>query len=278
MVAVDEFKEKRIYTLDDSSGFCVECTTIAPPEAPSTIVDMPRHLNQLAAIGAQAAKVEQEERRKGKGKLNAAVVRDRHDKKEGEKKTPSVQEPIVPWEEVDVGCVVKIKGKVHRNWRDEMQVEIVKVEVIKGLDAEVKAWNEVREFRDSVLGKPWVVTKEEEDRCRKIRERELRKSQKRAREEKGKGKDKSSSERRETEHQRGRERKDKQLERPLKRDEYFSGENKKRKDLERIQTLDGVVKRRKETEGESLGSKNKINYPSLAVRKAAAGKYDALGI
>ncbi|KAF8866937.1 hypothetical protein BDZ45DRAFT_178389 [Acephala macrosclerotiorum] len=275
VVAVDEFKEKRIYTLDDSSGACVECTAIAPPDAPSTIgPHVPKHLEQLAAIEAQAAKVKQDERGKGKGNMNSVVVRE-------EKKTPSVQDPVVPWVEVDVGTIVKIKGRVGRNWLGQMQVEIIKVEVIHGLDTEVKAWNETREFRENVLGKPWVVSKEEEERCRMTRERELRKAQKRAREEKGKGrgKDKRLMERREKERQHSGEGKDKQLvERALKRDENYSGEIKKRKDLEGFQKLDGVIKRRKEADSDILGSKNKINYPSLAVRKAAAGKYDALGI
>lgn len=279
VVAVDEFKEKRIYTLDDSSGACVECTAVAPPDAPSPIPSVPKHLNQLAAIEAHVAKFGQEENGKGSGNVNAVVVRDKSDGNEGEKKTPSVQDPVVPWEEIDVGSIVKIKGRIGRNWLEQMQVEIIKVEVMKGLDAEVKAWNEIREFRNNVLEKPWVVSNEEEEKCRKIKERELRKAQKRAREEKGKGKHKKSTEQREKEHERAGERTDKHLgQRSLKRDEYYSGDIKKRKDLERVQKLDGVVKRRKEMDGESLGSKNKINYPSLAVRKAAAGKYDALGI
>jgi len=37
------------------------------------------------------------------------------------------------------------------------------------------------------------------------------------------------------------------------------------------------IKRRKEGY-EGLDPKNKINYPSLGVRRAAAGKYDALGL
>ncbi|KUJ21741.1 uncharacterized protein LY89DRAFT_681158 [Mollisia scopiformis] len=234
VVAIDEVREKKenkdkkIFTLDDSSGVCVEVTVPAPPvfEAPDA---GKKHLGQLAKL------------QEGKG-----------DKKEDS--TPSTENPVVPWAEIDVGTVIKVKGRVNMWWK-EFQVEGVKIEVVRGLDAEVRAWDEVREFRETVLGVPWVVGKEEEERCRKVRERELRRAKKRPREEKGKA--------------RVEERKDK-----VQR----GGEVRKRKDLERVQKLDGVVKRRKDTEGESLGSKNKINYPSMAVRKAAAGKYDALGI
>ncbi|KAE8444067.1 hypothetical protein EG329_000935 [Mollisiaceae sp. DMI_Dod_QoI] len=269
VVAVDQFKEKRVYTLDDSSGVCVECTAVAPPR-PIETVNIPKHLGQLAAIEAQIVNAEEKKRGKGKEKAEG----------KDEKKTPSVLDPVVPWEEIDIGTIVKVKGRIN-NWWNQLQIEAIKIEILKGLDAEVKCWNEIREFRESVLEKPWVVTQEEEESCRKVRERELRRAKKRAREERGKDKenrDKGYTERREKEDDRSGERKDGHLvERGVDRDGH-AGEAKKRKDLERVQKLDGVVKRRKETDGENLGSKNKINYPSWAVRKAAAGKYDALGI
>lgn len=274
VVAVDQFKEKRVYTLDDSSGACVECTAAAAPPRLVETANVPKHLNQLAALEAQIVKAEGENGMKGKEKVEG------NDKKADEKKTPSVQDPIVPWEDIDIGTILKVKGRIN-NWWSQLQIEAVKVEILKGLDAEVKCWNEIREFRESVLEKPWMVTQKEEESCRKVRERELRRARKRAREERGKGKekrDKGYTERREKEAERIGERKDRHLvEKGVKMVEH-DVEIKKRKDLERVQKLDGVVKRRKETDGESLGSKNKINYPLLAVRKAAAGKYDALGI
>ena len=40
-------------------------------------------------------------------------------------KTPSTAEPLVPWDELDVGVVVKIKGKPGQ-FREVKQIEVVK--------------------------------------------------------------------------------------------------------------------------------------------------------
>jgi hypothetical protein len=65
-----------------------------------------------------------------------------------------------------VGAVVKIKGGIN-TFRDQKQVEIIKVEVLKSTDQEVRCWNEVLEFRKDVLRVPWVVTPEQEEKCRR---------------------------------------------------------------------------------------------------------------
>lgn len=212
----------------------VECTAVGAPPPPAQ-GQQQRHLLQLAAIAAEE-KVKTEEKYVKK-----------HPKKE-EDKTPSVQNPVVPWGEIDLGTVIKVKGRINA-WWSVLQVEAIKVEVLRGMDKEVRAWDEVREFRESVLGRPWVVSREEEEKCRRGMEKELRRAKRRPGKE-GKGK--------------------------VKRD---GGEKEgKRKDLERVKRLDGGGKRRKELESERLVEKKKVVYPSMAVRKAAAGKYDALGI
>ena len=233
VVAVDEYAGKNVYTVDDSSGMCVECVCVAPTPVPKVeTLGVPKHLDQIAAIHNQAS-TSSTSTSKETGKAEK--------EKQGEKTAPSVQEPIVPWEQMDVGTVVKVKGRVGDYWKQK-QVEVVKVEVLRCTDAEVKCWNEVMDFRRDVLGKEWVVSKEEEEKCRKARERELR----------GKGKGKKSGDK-------GKDREE---------------ARKKRKELERKEE---DVKRRKERD-EVLKAKNKVNYPSLAVRRAVAGKYDALGI
>jgi Telomere regulation protein Stn1 len=239
VVAVDEYPGKNVYTVDDSSGMCVECVCVAPMPTPKDLaIEIPAHLNQLATIHqaststSETKKVASSEGENGKGK-------------EGKEKTaPSVQEPIVPWAGMDVGVVVKVKGRVGDYWKQK-QVEVVKVEVLRSTDAEVKCWNEVMDFRRDVLEKVWVVTKEEEEKFRKIRERELRG--------RGKGVGKDKEEKRKEEREEAR---------------------RKRKEMEREES---DAKRKKERD-ETLRAKNKVNYPSLAVRRAAAGKYDALGI
>lgn len=232
VVAVDEYPGKNVYTVDDSSGMCVECVCVAPtPAAKTEALGVPKHLGQIAALNSATSA---SETKKDVGKVEG---------KGREKTAPSVQEPIIPWAEMDVGAVVKVKGRVGDYWKQK-QVEVVKVEVLRSTDQEVKCWNEVMDFRRDVLGSPWVVTKEEEERCRKVRERELR----------GKGKGK-----------RGGGGKDKEEREEVRR---------KRKEIERKEE---EVKRRK-TREEILKARNKVNIPLLAVRKAVAGKHDALGI
>jgi hypothetical protein len=240
IVAVDEYAGRNVYTVDDSSGMCIECVCVAPTPPPKTETMVPAHLNQIALLN-QAA--------------NAETKKDvgNGDTDRGKEKTaPSVQDPNVPWEEMDVGVVVKVKGRVGDFWKQK-QVEVVKVEVLRSTDVEVRCWNEVMDFKRDVLGKAWVVSTEEEERCRRVRERELRHARNGKR---GKEKERASN----------------------KEESNGNGEReearRKRKGLEKKEV---DAKRRKEKD-EALKAKNKVNYPSLAVRRAAAGKYDALGI
>lgn len=259
VVAVDEFKGKRVFTVDDSSGMCIECTAIAPPPPPSEKDKpiMPSHLNQIASlmvvrntgISNAAGGGKMREKKVGeKGKERGKIVGAKE--KGGGKVVPSVQCPAVPWDEVDVGTVVKVKGRVN-NWWDTIQIEVIKIEVLGCTDQEVRCWNEVLAFKRDVLSKPWVVSQEEEERCRRGREKELRCARK------GSGR--------------------KVVEDTDKEDR----ERRKRKEAERteVERREEDAKRRKAKEEERLKAKAKARtYPSMAVLKAAKGKYDALGI
>lgn len=250
VVGVDEYEKKTVFTLDDSSGACIECTVAGAPVV--SALGISRHWDQLANIQIQ-------EEKKGR---QGEVVKKKVDN------TPSVLKPVVPWGDIDIGTVVRVKGKIG-SWWDKYQVEAVMIEVVRGLDAEVKGWNEMREFKANVLGKPWVLTMEEEEKCRRARDRELRRAVKRGGDDRGKGK--NCTERLDRNGRNVEVRKD----RPSRNG--YDGELKKRKDLERVQKLDGVVTRRKETEAEQLASRRRSEALSLAM-KAAAGKYDALGL
>jgi len=198
------------------------------------------------------------ERERGKGRRNGK-------EKEGPK-VPSVQDPSIPWEGLDIGTVIKIKGKPS-TWRDMKQVEIIKIEIIRSTDMEVRCWDEVLKFRKEVLSFPWVVSAEEEKRCREVALGERVKSktsdkgrgrgtEKHGKGEKGRGK--------ETEEAR-RKRKGKQ---GKERENVFGVEKKRR---------------REEIAGEGLGQLDKANHPSLAMRKrlivsGTSGKFDALGL
>ncbi|KAG4437878.1 hypothetical protein IFR05_006638 [Cadophora sp. M221] len=244
VVAVDEFKGKKVYTVDDSSGMCIECTAIAPPPPPTTDAPtLPPHLNQIASLmhvqTAAKKPADDKNKAKGDGKISEGKV------------VPSVLSPAVPWEEVDVGTVVKVKARVNNYW-DTIQLEVVKIEVLRCTDQEVRCWNEVAAFKREVLSGPWVVSKEEEERCRRVRERELRHARKGRVERQGGGNGAAAG----------------------------VEERRKRKEAERreVERREEDARRRKARE-EKLKAKEKMKrYSSLAVLKAAKGKYDALGI
>lgn len=244
VVAVDEFKGKRVYTVDDSSGMCIECTAIAPPPPPTTDAPtLPPHLNQIASLMHvhTTTKKPADDKTKGDGKMSGLKG------KEG-KVVPSVLSPAVPWEEVDVGTVVKVKGRVNNYW-NTIQLEVIKIEVLRCTDQEVRCWNEVAAFKREVVNRPWVVSEEEEERCRKARERELRHARKGRVERKG-GENSAAAE-----------------------------ERRKRKEVERREEEEEAKRRKTKEEEKKLKARAKMNsYPSMAVLKAAKGKYDALGI
>ncbi|KAJ4393204.1 hypothetical protein N0V93_002412 [Gnomoniopsis smithogilvyi] len=138
VVAVDEYPGRRIYTVDDSSGVCIEC-----------LVDVPR---------ADAA-------------LTAAVVAAKVDSKTDHKSNLAIPAPkrIVP-EEVDVGTVIDVKGGLSL-FRGNKQIKILKATILRSTEQEVAFWEKVRKFRRDVLEKPWQLTDKEVRRCRKEEER-----------------------------------------------------------------------------------------------------------
>ncbi|KIN04870.1 hypothetical protein OIDMADRAFT_142682 [Oidiodendron maius Zn] len=239
IVAIDEFSTRRVYTIDDSSGVCIECTCPAPP--PQSLA-LPPPLNQ-DADGRPTTSTNQN--------CESASAKRLY--------TPSVEAPLVPWDEIDVGMVVKVKGKPN-TFRAVKQVDIVKIELMRSTEQEVRCWNEVLAFRKEVLRVPWVVSQEAENRFRRRAEREKQykhsskkhrssKAEKVAEVSRDKGKDRI------VERQRGN----------------AASHDKGEKDTNKRQ------KRKHEIE-EGLKPENRANYPSLAMRRQLAGKYDALGI
>ena len=208
---------------------CVECTCPAPAPVPSLRV-MPNQNQAPISIPPITTK----------------------------STTPSITDPLVPWDDLDVGVVVKIKGKPGQ-FRDVKQIEMVKAEVIRCTQEEVRCWEEVGKFRREVLDVPWVVGEEDEERLRRkaVRERQF-----------------SRRKRVESEEERKRR---KEAERERKGEE-----SRKRKEGKVKRELEESKKTKRETEANGLNGKNKVNYPSLAARKLAAekvkGKFDALGI
>ncbi|PBP23329.1 OB-fold nucleic acid binding domain-containing protein [Diplocarpon rosae] len=181
VVAVDEFRGKKVYVVDDSSGMTVECTAIAPAPAGVDVGDgRPKHPEQVAAgMVAPLSKLSTYStgnlRKEGIAKEKKVGGHRPRRGASGEevKSTPSVQTPLVPWQLIDVGAVVKVKGRIGE-WWGTLQIEVVKMDVMRGVDEEVRCWDEVIAFRKGVVGAAWVVDEEMEERLRKVRERELR--------------------------------------------------------------------------------------------------------
>lgn len=284
---MDEFAGRKVYTIDDSSGLCIECSCIIPYATPDT-KDIPMHLNQGAARGASTVgKVKKEDK----------------DRKSIKKDAPqqSVDTPNVPYGLIDVGTVVRIKGRMSM-YRDLAQVEVVSVTIVKETGIEVKFWNEARVFKTDVLSKEWVVGEREMEA---LREKEERRRRKRARKDR-EGKVSMDRRSRKNEISKGTSRDSVSLgkipeqsrtvagqlekdedaaKRMLEREMQKRAEKEDRKQRQhveqgsekkpRVAQMEDEKRIKKQKGLESL--KNRPRYPSLAVRKAAAGKYDTLG-
>ena len=69
-------------------------------------------------------------------------------------------------EAVDLGTVVKVKGGLG-TFRDEKQLLLERISILKTTNDEAYAWAENTDFREGVLSKPWVVSKKDEEQARR---------------------------------------------------------------------------------------------------------------
>jgi hypothetical protein len=136
IVAMDEFYNRVCITIDDGSGATIEATCLAPPR--------PEAVATVAAIAVSTERP-----------ADDAMVSPDGPKLRG----------------VDIGKVVKVKGGI-REFRGVRQVAMKAIAIMRDTEAEVAAWREGVKFREEVLRVPWVVTGEEEKRCREEAEGE----------------------------------------------------------------------------------------------------------
>lgn len=133
---MDEFYNRVCITIDDGSGATIEATCLAPPRPEAT-----------ATVAAVAV----------------STVRPADD---------TMVSPDGPkLRGVDIGKVVKVKGGI-REFRGVRQLAMKAISILGDTRAEVGAWREGVRFREDVLRVPWVVTREEEKRCREEAEGE----------------------------------------------------------------------------------------------------------
>ncbi|KAG8406925.1 hypothetical protein J3459_018526 [Metarhizium acridum] len=136
VVAVDDFYGRRVYTVDDSSGKCIEAMINTQPPAP---------VNNVAALQCQP----------GTAACDAAKP-----------SALNILDPPGPYGNVDVGDVVDVKGALS-TFRDEKQIKIEKLVIVKSTAQEVKMWERRSKFRHEVLDNPWILSDKEIRRCRK---------------------------------------------------------------------------------------------------------------
>ncbi|OTA05872.1 hypothetical protein A9Z42_0065870 [Trichoderma parareesei] len=146
VVAIEQYAQRRIYAIDDSSG-----------------------MNVLAVVTSPAPI-------KAKNESAPNKLRPNNDAQ------PTVAQVPDPYVAIDVGMVVDVKGGVS-SFRNERQIDVVKMVIVKGTAQEVALWEKRTKFRREVLDVPWMLREKDVRRCRREAERseaEARAEQKRA--------------------------------------------------------------------------------------------------
>ncbi|KAI1380388.1 hypothetical protein F4677DRAFT_259063 [Hypoxylon crocopeplum] len=132
VVAIDEYYGRRVYTVDDSTGECIECCLDIPKPVDS------RHKNEVGGEAATAT-------------ATATAI---------------TAPPPDAHSDIDVGMVVEVKGSTTI-FRDQKQIKVQKLQRMKSSNQEVQFWNKICDFRRDVLSRPWVLGKKEVRRCKK---------------------------------------------------------------------------------------------------------------
>ncbi|UNI22552.1 hypothetical protein JDV02_008431 [Purpureocillium takamizusanense] len=134
VVAIDDFFGRRVYTVDDSSGACIEALITRPTgKDPNGMVT--EKAQQTTTTMANAA----------------ALVPEKY-------------------KDIHVGSVVDVKGQVSE-YRGEKQVIVENMAIVPSTAHEVLLWEKRADFRRTILDKPWVVSRRDLRRCRKEAER-----------------------------------------------------------------------------------------------------------
>lgn len=131
VVAIEQFFNRRLYTIDDSSGKNIVAVTTPPA---------PAKPKNESTVGAQRTD-----------------------------KDADAQEAD-PYADVDVGMVMDVKGSVSL-FRNEHQINIERMTVVKSTAQEVVLWEKRSRFRREVLDVPWVLRDKDVRRCRRDAER-----------------------------------------------------------------------------------------------------------
>lgn len=155
VVAIDDYHGHRVYTVDDSTGQCIECTLTTP----AATGDKTHHDNNGRSEGPGA-----------KARIVApklATVTHAAADTDAASRVPKIPPPA----DIDVGAVIDVKGTV-KLFRGQRQISIWKLTRVVSTNQEVLFWDKIRDFRRDVLSEPWVLGDREVRRCRKLQQAE----------------------------------------------------------------------------------------------------------
>lgn len=139
VVGYEEWYEKRwVMSVDDGSGEVIE-----------VICAKPQPMQQLGQNGERAA--------------GSEVPKDERGRLVEEQERAEIMKAI------DVGCVVKVKGRIGL-FRDMRQIQLERVQVVQDTNVEVRFWDERMRLKREVLERPWCVSEEEQSRLRALAE------------------------------------------------------------------------------------------------------------
>ncbi|KAI0966199.1 hypothetical protein F4678DRAFT_450405 [Xylaria arbuscula] len=152
VVAVDQYYGHQVYTIDDSTGQCIECTL----PVPTTKSDHISHRDTSKAKTTEPST------------LHSNII----NRSNAAKTEMTDTVPVAPLPaDVDVGTVLDIKGSV-KVFRGQKQIKIQKAARILSTTQEVRFWDKIRDFRRDTLGQPWILKDREVRKCRRLQQAE----------------------------------------------------------------------------------------------------------
>ncbi|KAK7942699.1 uncharacterized protein PG986_011812 [Apiospora aurea] len=132
VVAIDSFYSRRIYTIDDSSGACIECCVTLPP--PEKTTSAPTTTNTTTATNSN-----------------------NNNSNSNSNSNPLLPPPPPdPYPGIETGLVVEVKGALTL-FRNQPQIDVTKMAHLRSTSAEVAFWGKIRAFREGMLASPWFV-------------------------------------------------------------------------------------------------------------------------
>lgn len=142
VVDVNDYAGRRVFTVDDSSGICLEASASysVPPKTQNAT-----GASRAPNAAAKQAWMPPGPAGGGPGNLQTAGL---------------------PYPEIDVGSVVDVKGKLA-TFRGYRQIRIERMGRLRSTAEEVALWEKRAKFQSKVLGKPWVLSEDDIAQCRK---------------------------------------------------------------------------------------------------------------